>query len=153
MTGRVMKSVLHNFLETYTSRYSDHAGYWLFGFLEAEELSINLLEGSIDASESKTPDVLAAGLARRKFSEQATKAKFTVSRVRSAELAIRKWQESRGALAGSRVRVGHDFDFTVTVTLMSGRTFVSHKTVFVAPHDATAELRRRPADWGVEGLR
>lgn len=30
---RVIKSVLHNFLGTYISRYSDFRGYWLFGFL------------------------------------------------------------------------------------------------------------------------
>ena len=32
-TRRVIKSVLHNFLGTYTSRYSDYNGYWLFGFM------------------------------------------------------------------------------------------------------------------------
>ncbi len=30
-----MKGVLHNFLGTLTSRYSDHRGYWLFGPLSA----------------------------------------------------------------------------------------------------------------------
>jgi len=28
-----MTAVLKNFLGTYTSRYSDFQGYWLFGFL------------------------------------------------------------------------------------------------------------------------
>ncbi len=30
---RIIKAVLDNFLGTYTSRYSDFHGYWLFGFL------------------------------------------------------------------------------------------------------------------------
>jgi hypothetical protein len=42
---RIIKGVLHNFLGTYTSRYSDYDGYWLFGMLvrDVEELSIDLL--------------------------------------------------------------------------------------------------------------
>jgi hypothetical protein len=30
---RAIKCALHNFLGTYSSRYSEYSGYWLFGFL------------------------------------------------------------------------------------------------------------------------
>ena len=42
---RAIRGVLGNFLGTFTSRYSDYDGYWLFGFLVADlkDLRIDLL--------------------------------------------------------------------------------------------------------------
>ena len=42
---RVIPGVLHNFLGTFTSRYSDFDGYWVFGFLieSMDRVRIDLL--------------------------------------------------------------------------------------------------------------
>ena len=42
---RVIPGVLHNFLGTFTSRYSDFNGYWIFGFLveKMDSVRIDLL--------------------------------------------------------------------------------------------------------------
>ena len=42
VSERAMKSVLHNFLETYTSRYSDYDGFWVFGFIVETMLPANI---------------------------------------------------------------------------------------------------------------
>lgn len=51
-TQRAIRGVLGNFLGTYTSRYSEHDGYWLFGLVVAElgELEVNLLADPDDGS-------------------------------------------------------------------------------------------------------
>jgi hypothetical protein len=53
-TRRVIKSVLRNFLGTYTSRYSEIRGYWLFGFLVPDlgELHFDLLSRRADRLET-----------------------------------------------------------------------------------------------------
>ena len=72
-TRRVIKCVLGNFLGTYTSRYSDFGGYWLFGFLVADlaELQINLL--GQDVSDPASPSGVAISSAVAKFDEQREK--------------------------------------------------------------------------------
>ncbi len=47
-TRRVLKSVLHNCLGTFTSRYTDYEGYWLFGFFinKVGALEFDLCGGS-----------------------------------------------------------------------------------------------------------
>jgi hypothetical protein len=49
-TSRVIHAVVANFLGTFLSRYSDHEGYWLFGFLvsDLQTIRIDLLNPSTD---------------------------------------------------------------------------------------------------------
>src|SRR5262249_23453663 len=110
---RDLKGVVHNFLGTYTSRYSDHEGWWVFGLAEAQlaDAQIDLLgEHTAD-----TPDPLAvvAEMARTRFAEQLAKAKIPSSFVREAHLTITRSSEiSRGQVNG-RWCDGHRFTFVV----------------------------------------
>ena len=74
MTRRAILGVLGNFLGTYTSRYSDYEGYWLFGFLVTDigELRIDLLAPS--AGESDAPLGVAVRSAAAQFADQVQKA-------------------------------------------------------------------------------
>ncbi len=69
-TRRTMRGVLGNFLGTYTSRYSDFDGYWLFGFLVSDlgEFRIDLL--APNPGEPNTPLAVAVQLAAAKFDDQ-----------------------------------------------------------------------------------
>jgi hypothetical protein len=83
-TRRVIKSALANFLSTYTSRYSDFDGYWLFGFLADAlvEIPIDLLENAVDSSHS--PLEIARRIATAKFSDQCRKANAAASYISQA---------------------------------------------------------------------
>ena len=72
---RIIKGVLHNFLVTFTSRYSDFEGYWVFGFLVADmdTVAINLLDASTESADDK-PLTFAKRLAVQRFAEQIAKA-------------------------------------------------------------------------------
>ena len=76
-TRNVIKSVLHNFLGTYTSRYSDYEGYWLFGFIVGDlvGLDIDLLSRHFDRGAS--PQDLARYLAATRFTEQVDKSRLS----------------------------------------------------------------------------
>ncbi len=41
MRHGLIKSIAHNFLQTYTSRYSSWHGYWLWGFVIEDHLHLN----------------------------------------------------------------------------------------------------------------
>ncbi|MCE9583307.1 MAG: hypothetical protein K8T20_12535, partial [Planctomycetes bacterium] len=65
---RTIEGVLYNFLGTYTSRYSDFDGYWLFGFIveSTSQLTLDLMAAPT-ATSSAAPMVAAAQLAAAKF--------------------------------------------------------------------------------------
>ena len=66
---RVIKGVLDNFLGTYTSRYTDYEGYWLFGLLVADlgEVEFDLLAAGGSPDSPLGVAELAASL---KFADQ-----------------------------------------------------------------------------------
>jgi len=141
---RTIKGVLHNFLGTYTSRYSDYDGYWLFGILAGEnrELKIDLLNPSIGATES-TIVAIAVKLAAQKFREQVDKGNLSISCMREARLDITRLPDSvRGAVNG-RVCAGYNFRFFARVVSDSGREYDSEMLAFVAPHDPAVESRSK----------
>src|SRR5438552_16212691 len=99
---RDLKGVLHNFLATYTSRYSDHDGYWLWGLLAADldKLQIDLLEAGHHTSDSELASA-AADTARAKFSEHLEKARIPKAFVREAHLTVsRSSLPTRGLVNG-----------------------------------------------------
>lgn len=105
MTRRThIKSVLYNFLGTYTSRYSDYGGYWLFGRLVRRlgELRIDLLNPNYTARQTKV-ERIACWLAVQRFREQMEKAGIPLSRVRKASLEITRLPDpqSRSAVRSS----------------------------------------------------
>ena len=98
----MLKSVIHGFLGTYVSRYSDFDGYLLFGFVVD---SLGLVEIDLTESESaspvRTPHSELIRLARQKFKEQLSKVGLptSVGTGRDAE-------DSQGGAALGQVLVG-----------------------------------------------
>lgn len=71
---RSITGVLYGFPGTYTSRYSDLDGYWLFGFLVPEVVDVNFDLMGDRAISVASPLAFAETLARAKFKEQMGKA-------------------------------------------------------------------------------
>lgn len=134
-------SVVHNFLGTYTSRYSDYRGYWLFGFIveEMKDLQFDLLNG-LDQPDDTTPIVVAGQLAAMRFLEQMEKAKVPIQWVREARLVVSKSHERIGVV-NQKPKSGLELRFSVSVVTDLGRQYVSSDFLFVAQHDPSLERR------------
>jgi hypothetical protein len=137
-----ISSVLHDFLGTYTSRYSDLDGYWLFGMLvdQPDALGIDLLHAE-GRSVGATPVAFATRLAAEKFTEQIEKAGLSISRLRDARLSIVKSPVVTLGLVNGHVRPGHDVRFAAKAISQLGKTYERATSVFVAPHDPRVEQR------------
>jgi hypothetical protein len=139
---RAIKAVLHNFLETYTSRYSDYNGYWLFGQTIGlfDRLEFDLLG---ESQTCFTPLIdFSAHLAILKFNEQLKMAGFERSILREARLVIAELPGDFERPVNSHVRCGNLVSFTARVVTDLGKTFEKKKWIFVAPHDPCLESRR-----------
>jgi hypothetical protein len=138
---RELKGVLHNFLGTYTSRHSDHDGYWVFGLAEAQlgNLRVDLVGAS--TPDSRDPKALTTELARRRFSEQLAKAKIPRSFVCEAQLTVNRSASQTRGFVNDRSVEGHVFTFSVRAVSDRGAGFEDKASVFVAPHDAKLERR------------
>jgi hypothetical protein len=143
---RVLKSVLHNFLGTFASRYSDHRGYWLFGQLPADldRWSVDLRG---DPPEGEATVEVARRLAIRRFDEQVRKAGLDRSVVAEAVLS---WTRAEPALGwqGDHEVSGHRVELLAQAVTDTGRAIERRQTCFVAAHDPCRERRRLPVDWG-----
>ncbi|HJT76836.1 MAG TPA: hypothetical protein VJ739_06500 [Gemmataceae bacterium] len=147
-TRRVIKGVLGNFLGTYVSRYSDYGGYLLFGFLVGtlDELRINLLGQS--ASDSRSPTGAAALLAAARFEEQRQKAHLPASRIREAELTIRRLP---GLVTGSingRACPGYNVSFRVAAVMDNDKRYERERVEFIAPQEVALEFLFRRSGQG-----
>jgi hypothetical protein len=140
-TRRILKSVLQNFLGTYTSRYSDYKGYWLFGLLvdKVESIDCNLLAQVSNCSDS--PEDVARDLAVERFADQLSKAALDMAVIRSANLYIRRLPEIVIAPVNGRPSNGHMIRFFASVKSDIGTTFECEKQIFVAPHNPQIEIR------------
>ena len=139
---RIIKGVLHNFLGTFTSRYSDFDGYWVFGFLvgSMDDVRIDLLVASADSADA-TPSAFARRLATQKFAEQIAKAGLPSSWFREARLDISKSSESRLGFVNGRSSSGYDMRFLAHAVTDLGMVYDCTASIFVAPHDPNAESR------------
>jgi len=133
---RVIPGVLHNFLGTFTSRYSDFDGYWVFGLLveDMDTVRIDLL-GKVSESADPTPSGFARRLAAQKFSEQIAKAGLPREWFREAYLDISKSPQSKIGVVNGRSSSGYDVRFQAHVVTDLGRAYDSTASIFVAPHD------------------
>lgn len=146
MCRRKLASVLHNFLGTYTSRYSDYDGYWLFGMLvgQIESLEFDLLNAE-DGS-AKTPLVAdAVRLAADRFADQIGKAGLPISCLREARLHICRSLDAIQGVVNGHMCVGHDLQFVATIVSDVGKTYERAASVFVAPHNPLIERRNTRA--------
>jgi hypothetical protein len=140
-TRRVIQSVLHNFLGTYTSRYSDYDGYWLFGFMVE---SLDCIEFDLLAADLVVSDPIvefARRLAVGRFTDQLRKATLEPSRIREATLAIKRLPKTIVEPVNGRPSNGHGVRFEVTAITDTGQQYEAARTVFVAPHNPERESR------------
>ena len=133
--------MLGNFLGTYTSRYSDYEGYWLFGFLVRDlcELKINLWEPT--TIETLSPLTMAKQSAQVKFKDQLRTAGLDQSQVRDAWLTIRTRPDPVEGLVNGIRCTGHDVGFLAVVVMDDGRQYEREEVIFVAEHNAWNEIR------------
>ncbi len=138
----VIPGALHNFLGTFTSRYSDFDGYWVFGFLVEgmDTVRIDLL-GEVAEGADSTPSGFVRRLAALKFSEQIAKVGLLKAWFREAYLEISKSPESKRGVVNGRSSSGYDLRFQAHVVTDLGRAYESTESIFVAPHDPKIELR------------
>jgi hypothetical protein len=140
-------SAIHNFLGTYTSRYSSYDRFWLFGFLVAPTLELDAplqvelmaADGSTDAP--LTPARRAATLARARWGEQLAKARVARALVAQAALTLRVASEHGRVILPEDGREAVALAFEVVVVAASGRVYRGARTVWVAPHDPSRERR------------
>jgi hypothetical protein len=140
-TARVIRGVLGNFLCTYTSRYSNYDGYWLFGFLVAElgELRIDLLAPA--DRELSSPLSVAIRTAATKFEDQVRKAGLVPGQVREAWLILRRMPGLVDGLVNDHPCSGYNIRFLAGALMDSGRQYGRERVIFVAPHNASVERR------------
>jgi hypothetical protein len=140
---RILKSVLHNFLVTYTSRYSDFQGYWLLGFLveDIQYTRIDLLDTSFNIDD--TPMAVAKRLAVRKFAEQIDKVNISRSNIRSAYLEITKLPapKDRFAFYDGHFNSPSELQFVARSVTHSGKLYERTESIIVDPHNPGLETR------------
>ena len=139
----VIKSVLRGFLGTFTSRYPDLGGYWLFGYVveSLESLSVDLLD-SPDALDEEEPLAYLRALAVTRFREQLAKSGLSRSTVSSAALVITRGAPANCGAYGVPLPLrGWQLTFTVGVRMDNGRVFEDSETVCVAPQRLMASFR------------
>jgi hypothetical protein len=140
-TRRILKSVLHNFLGTYTSRYSDYGGYWLFGFLtpDLQRIEFDLLANTAGACNS--PVEFARNLAGKTFSDQLQKSGIAIDIIGEALLRIEKLPGVVAGLVNGQTSDGHSVRFLAIAKVDTGRIFERERVIFVADHDQRKEIR------------
>jgi len=139
---RNIRGMLHNFLGTYTSRYSDFDGYWLFGLLvdDISELYIDLIEVRSECNDTM-PMIIAKQLAVTKFSEQMEKVGLPTSCIREAHLKITKSPELIDGFVNGWLSSGYQVKFVVEAVTDLGKTYESTLSLFVALHNPKVEQR------------
>jgi hypothetical protein len=141
---RSIPSVLHNFLGTLGSRYSDFDGYWLFGLIVSDltRSTIDLLDHAPPTSGSPSWDAFVV-LARWRFADQA-QINSVLRFIRRAELHVERGLAHRATPSGLRNSVArNEYQVALAVDVVSdlGRSYHQESSVFAAPHDASLETR------------
>lgn len=129
-------AVLHNFLGTFISRYTNYQGYWLFGFLvpEIDRIEIDLLQAA------RTPDTASAMevtvlTATEKFREQALKA-GVMQWIQTATLTIEKLAGTVQMQIEAHEMTAYSLSLTARATSDLGRDYTHSRTIYVAPHSS-----------------
>ena len=130
--ARRLGAVLHNFLATYTSRYSGRDGFWIFGFV-IQELAKH--EADLLAEGPAHDAVL---LARSRFRDQLAKSRG-IGPVTAATLIIEREQPAE-QVVNNAPRRGHMLSLTVRARAGTQEAERNIR-IFVAPHDPQLEHR------------
>ncbi len=136
-----IKGVIDTFLSSFTSRYSDYDGYWIFGLLvdEDEEINIDLLA----PFHSNTTSVVSVvkRIASDTFQNQIAKYKLPPSVIHGATLKITKTDKVTKCCNHGMWRDCVGLRLCVQVLTDLGRQFERERLVFAAPHDPNFETR------------
>jgi hypothetical protein len=145
-TRRAIKGVLDNFLGTFTSRYSDYHGYWLFGFLVADAGSLNIDLLPVSVQPGGGPVTAAGDLAVRKFNDQLAKHGLAKPHLRAAAVAIERLPLTVDGQVNGHEVVGYQVRVFASATTDRGRQYQSERLLFVAPHNPSIESRSTRAN-------
>jgi hypothetical protein len=140
---KVIKSVLHNFLGTYISRYSTYRGYWLFGFLVSDlfQSEFDLLD--LGNGDTETPLAVAEHLAVTSFGDQLRRARLDPSKVQQARLTISSSRDpTKPWVHGHRAPV-FNLSFRACAVMDDSRRYQCEQVAVVARHDPLVESRSR----------
>jgi hypothetical protein len=137
---RRIRGAIGNFLGMYVSRYSDHEGYWLFGYLvpELETLHIDLLHPPED---ERAPFQRAIDVATNRFREQLLKAGIDIDVVRTAELTLSRQSGALPVVVNDATAVGWEILAVVRVESNRGRRFETQRRLKVARHNPSVEFK------------
>ena len=139
---RVLKGALHNFLATLTSRYSDHDGYWLFGFLVVDQLPLQMDLLHPDTTlEADSPLSSLNQTAIRKFAEQLRKNGAARQNLMAASLTVRRAPHRVHGWQNGHYVPGSEVVVSAQAQTITGRIHQRTITTFVAPHNPDFELR------------
>ena len=136
---RVLKGAVHNFLGTYTSRYTDFEGYWLFGLIvvDLDEFRIDLLAPFVNSNNAVYDAAVQIAVAR--FNDQVQKAGVAYAQIRDAFLIIQRLTGTSMCCVNGHPRTGSNLKFSVVATIADGTQYSHQITVVVAPHDSEIE--------------
>jgi hypothetical protein len=134
---RTLRSVVPNYLSTFTSRYRDRDGWWLFGLAESslDGLVVDLLS---DAPHPVSPCKQVEHDAIYHFADQMRKHDVSPELLVKATLQCRRGDAGR-RMAGDYLRDGHAFTFTACVRTSNGHEIERNRRLFVSPHDPRLE--------------
>ena len=139
--------MLHNFLGTLTSRYSEWHQHWLFGFVvnDLERLDYDLLI-RVAGSPDDTPLAHIRSLATIKFQEQLSKARLDPIHIREATLILERLPgrvevQYNPATSKPYTTSGYRVRFMASAITDLGKVYECEQIVAVAPHDWTHEFQ------------
>ena len=140
---RAIKGILHNFLGTFISRYSEFDGYWLFGFLveDIQTTRIDLLSTNFEETDETIS--IAKQIAVRKFAEQFEKANIPISWLGEAFLEITKSPKPKECYVNGELCTGYEMEFVANTVTDKEKLYKSASTIIVAPHNPIIELQSR----------
>lgn len=142
---RSINGVLCGFLGTYTSRYSDFDGYWVFGFLVAEVVDVKFNLLGDEAVSVASPLAFAETFAKARLKEQMRKAALPFDWLAEASLEIMRSTAPTRGQVNAVVGAGFDVTFVARVVSDLGTVYRRTTSVFVAPHDPVREQQSRRA--------
>jgi hypothetical protein len=137
---KAITSVLHNFLGTFSSRYSDYQGYWLFGFIvsDLERAEVDLMSNTDLAN---SPWEFARRHAQTMFMDQVAKARLDSTWIREANLQMTKSPESCQTPVNGYMCAGNKINLVARAVLDNAREYRHCIAICVAPHDPSVERR------------
>lgn len=138
---KALKGVMHSFLRSFTSRYSDYDGYWIFGLVTCElnKLTINLMD--VENTTNNEVVLFPAQLGQREFKEQTDKAKLPMHFVRQAQMNVSQSTATTKGFVAGHLCTGHIYTFSIQVISDLGRPFRATTHKFIAPHNPAVEHR------------